>query len=122
MQTILSTDQVEAFARDGYLVLSGMLDDDLLDRLCRAGDEIVRERAQPTYFAFSVIERGCIFDPPVSECNRDVFRNVALQSKLARVAAELMQLDPEKQNCRLLRYVVVCLTCVMIELIWIHAF
>jgi hypothetical protein len=116
MQPVLSADQVEAFSRDGYLVMSGMLDDDLLDRLCHAGDEVVAARAQPTYFAFSVIEKGCIFDPPVSESNRDVFRKVALQSKLPQVAAELMQLDPETQNCRLLRYVVVEVLDALVEL------
>jgi hypothetical protein len=95
---VTTLEQLEQFQRDGYIVLSGLLTDadDEVDRLAHAGETIVQQRATAQYLTFSVVEKGVIF---AENC----FRDVAIRYKLGQVAAELMQLDPANQNCRILR-------------------
>jgi hypothetical protein len=101
---LLSPVQVGQFETDGYIILSGLLEDDQVERLVAAGEALVEQRPPGPWATFSLVEKGCIFPAPAPGATNE-FREVALRSKLATVSAELMQLDPETQNCRILRYV-----------------
>jgi hypothetical protein len=102
---VLSPAQVKQFETDGYIILSGLLGDDQVEGLVAAGEVLVEQRPPGPWATFSLVEKGCIFPAPTSPSATNEFRDVALRSKLATVSAELMQLDPETQNCRILRYV-----------------
>jgi hypothetical protein len=102
---VLSPAQVRQFETDGYIILSGLLGDDQVEGLVAAGEALVEQRPPGPWATFSLVEKGCIFPAPTSPSATNEFRDVALRSKLAAVSAELMQLDPETQNCRILRYV-----------------
>ena len=120
--SLLTEEQLDQFERDGYIVLSGLLDDEDVNRIVRAGHEAVASQANGQELSrgntFSVVEKGMIFSPPPSlnttltpetgglmSCDDTlaIFRKVALRSKLPQVAAELMQLDPKRQSLRILR-------------------
>lgn len=128
---ILSPEQIEAFKRDGYILLKGLLSDDELNGITRAADSIVAQHhrsrnSSSPFYTFSVMEKGMIFSSPKQKedggsmtsaaldnetCQNPMdtfqivqaFRQVAIRSKLKQVAAELMQLDPRNQNVRILR-------------------
>jgi hypothetical protein len=102
--------QHEAFQRDGFVVVSGMLDPILVQNLEHAANLTV-EITPKIPFYFSVSKQGAIFGSK-KNCTADgsegdvavnAFRQAALFSDLPRAAAELMQLDPETQNVRILR-------------------
>jgi len=108
---------LKAFQRDGYIVISGLLDENDVESLVQAGEEIVQTKAKTTRLqsanTFSVVEKGIMFTPSQNENQESsdshvnesmrAFRTVALRSKLSQIAAELMQLDPKRQNIRILR-------------------
>jgi hypothetical protein len=134
---IFSPDQIQAFVRDGFLVVSGLLEEDKLNDVIAAGSDIVASKPSVPFY-FSVTQQGALFgsindnsdrghqilisnEGPFSttsdsrhleEENNDpgtkAFRHAALYSKFPQAAAELMQLDPETQNVRVLRYVTFC--------------
>lgn len=98
---LLSDDQVDAYLRDGYIVISGLLDAAEMDGLADAGEGLVHKQLEKTGGKlppsnFQVHEFGLVL-------NDKRFRDVALRSKLPRAAAELMQLDEKTQNLRVLR-------------------
>lgn len=109
---ILNESQVAAYREDGFIVVKGVLEGDLADRMAKAGYAIVDQAMKFPQF-FSVIENGLIFNGGgVQSSNNDyydsddaarVFREVALYSKIPQIAAELMELDHETQNLRVLR-------------------
>jgi len=102
---ILRTDQIEAYTRDGFIVMRDLLPTELVDRLSRAGDRVA-ERGQKFPSFFSVVERGVLFDCGIGEPRSDdtmAFREAALFSAIPQVCAELMRLDPLRQNVRVLR-------------------
>lgn len=120
---IFSPEQHKAFQEEGYVVASGLLDADEVDRLVKAGQSLVQHVQRGPLKTFSVIEKNLIYELPPSVTSVDgaskdeedcldslqilnVFRHTAIRSSLAQAAAELMQLDPETQNARVLRYVV----------------
>lgn len=107
---ILNASQVAAYREDGFIVLKGVLEGDLADRMAKTGYAIVDQAMKFPQF-FSVIESGLIFNGGGVRRSSDddsddaarVFRDVALFSKIPQIAAELMELDHETQNLRVLR-------------------
>ena len=106
---ILNDGQVAAYREDGFIVMKGVLSKQLTDGMAEAG-QLIADRAIKFPMFFSVIENGLIFngggtfDGNQSSIDTTaVFRDVALYSNIPRIAAELMELDPETQNLRVLR-------------------
>jgi hypothetical protein len=122
----LTEEQRERFQHQGFLYIPDYFsaspnDSSLLNHLLRAGDDLIRR--SPSAAAtrtFSTYEAGLIFgfkDELYSvgqdgeyenehSVLQDIvlgFRNVALRSSLVDTAADLMQLDPNSQNMRILR-------------------
>lgn len=111
--SILTTEQLESFQRDGFLVLSDFLDKGTVDELSEVA-KVFSNAANSKQPFFSVLEKGALFNGGISNSDSDtcsnsnstkLFRDVALYSRLPQAAAELMQLDPSTQNIRVLRYV-----------------
>jgi hypothetical protein len=126
---LFSTEQHQSFARDGFLLVSDLLDVTMLQELTGAGNAYMAG-AQKMDAYFSSIEMGMIFQAGgSSNSNSDgsssattgggsssssssnnttnqtitrAFRNVAFDSVLPRAAAELMQLSPS-EHVRVLR-------------------
>jgi hypothetical protein len=93
-----------AFERDGFLVVSGLLDEQLLEEFIHAGHAFAAQ-AKKTNSYFSIIDMGLIFQAGKDDTDSaitDAFRRVAFHSKLPQAAAELMQI-PASQNVRVLR-------------------
>jgi hypothetical protein len=107
---IFDQEQHEAFQRDGFVVVSGMLDPILVQNLEHAANLTVEITPKIPFF-FSVTKQGAMFgsqknctaDESEGDVAVNAFRQAALFSDLPRAAAELMQLDPETQNVRILR-------------------
>jgi hypothetical protein len=105
---LFSTEQHEAFDRDGFLLVSNMLDVTMLKELVNASNDFVSQTKKMKAY-FSSVELGMIFQ--AGETNRTVteaFRHVALNSILPHAAAELMRLDPS-QRVRVIRYAILLL-------------
>lgn len=110
-QKLFTSDQLEAYIRDGYIVVSGLLDSNEMHGLVDAGNHLVSKHIEksggkgPSKGNFQVHDHGLILDDKGAsgECEENRFRQVALHSKLPTAAAELMQLDEKTQNLRLLR-------------------
>ena len=112
-EKVFDESQLEAYRRDGFIQVSGLLPSALVEEMSEAGRFISAHsrRLFPNYF--SVVERGLIFDGGISGLLRSeidlpyhgetVFREAALLSKLPQAAAELMQLDRSTQSVRVLR-------------------
>jgi hypothetical protein len=108
--SIFDQEQHEAFQRDGFLVVSGMMDPIVVQNLEHAAGLTV-ENTPKLPFYFSVTNQGAMFgsqknctaDGIERDVAADAFRHAALFSDLPRAAAELMQLDPETQELRILR-------------------
>ncbi|KAG7368639.1 phytanoyl-CoA dioxygenase [Nitzschia inconspicua] len=106
---ILNESQLTAYRKDGFVLLKNVLHGDLADRMARVGYAIV-DRASHFPQYFSVIENGLIFNGGNVNDSDDsghditqVFREVALYSDIPQIAAELMELDDETQNLRVIR-------------------
>jgi hypothetical protein len=131
---IVSKGQLAQYRHEGFIVMKGLLDEVLIEKMARSG-QIIADRAARYPQFFSVVENGLIFDgggmasevqsssstaPGTPSRNEDdaprpdaaddggvdaaaVFRGAAIHSKIPQIAAELMELDPETQNLRILR-------------------
>jgi 3',5'-cyclic AMP phosphodiesterase CpdA len=105
---ILNDDQLSSYRDEGFIVLRGVLNDDLVHRMAAVGHIIVDRASRYPQF-FSVVETGLIFNGGGGTTEEkytestSVFREVALKSDLPQIAAELMELDPDTQNLRVLR-------------------
>jgi hypothetical protein len=109
---MFNKEQLESYERDGFVVVSRLLGDDLAEKMSRAGHAIASGKQGFVPF-FSVVERGLIFDGALAGGNSselgldfnavDMFREAALLSKIPQAVAELMQLNPKMQNVRILR-------------------
>jgi hypothetical protein len=100
---LFSEEEHGAFHRDGFLVVSNLLEKAMLSDLITAGNDYMNQSNKMKSY-FSSIEMGMIFSGG-KELNRTVanaFRKVALESVLPQAAAELMRLGP-MQNVRVLR-------------------
>lgn len=99
---VFAEEQVAAFERDGFLVVSGLLEDEV-DDLVDAGEAFVHASKKMKAY-FSSIEMGMIFQAgkTANDTITRAFRQVALDSILPRAAAELMRL-PKNQRVRVLR-------------------
>ena len=103
-ERIFAREQLESFERDGFLVVSGLLDDRLED-FVEAGETFVTNAKKMKAY-FSALEMGMIFDAGKSDDPSVIkaFRDVVFESVLPRAVAELMKLPPT-ENVRVLRYV-----------------
>jgi hypothetical protein len=110
--SIFDQEQHKAFQRNGFVVVSGLLDPALVQNLEHAAYLTVENTPKSkTSFYFSLTKQGAMFgsqknctaDERERDVAADAFRQAALSSDLPRAAAELMQLDPEKQNLRIIR-------------------
>jgi hypothetical protein len=112
---IIDDDQRLSYQEDGFVVMKGVLDAGLVNQMSGAARLIVDNAARFPQF-FSVIENGLLFNGGGHKIMYDgdnaggdpidvtsIFREVALYSKIPQIAAELMQLDSETQNLRVLR-------------------
>jgi hypothetical protein len=116
--SVFTQEQHEAFQRDGFLVVSKLLDSELLDQLSRIARVFASENKNSQGY-FTSQKKGVIFNGGIggvanatttttiktklSSVSTKLFRDVALYSALPKAAAELMQLDPSTQNVRVLR-------------------
>ena len=106
-----TAEQRQAFRDDGFIVMSGLLSEEQTDQLVAAGRLIVDHHNDQSSLYFKLAERGIMIcgpsNPDMSEENRSVvasaFRDVALRSSIPFVAAELMGLDADEDNVRVLR-------------------
>ena len=92
--SLLTHDQLSNFDRDGFLVVSGLLEDEI-DDLMSAGNTYVRTtKAMKAYF--SSIEMGMIFQAGTlaNDTMTSAFRRVAFDSFIPQAVAELMRLTP----------------------------
>ena len=106
---LFTSQQHDRFQRDGFVIVSGLLDDQL-DEFVQAGHSFA-SKAKKSAAYFSIIDMGLVFDAAGESDGGDdiqdarttkAFRNVAFESKLPQAVAELMHLPPT-QNVRLLR-------------------
>jgi len=108
---LITDDQLKDYIMDGYIVLSGLLEADELNALIEAGNNIVSGYIEKLGGKelpkgnFQVHEYGLVLDDKEAsgEGSKNIFRSVALHSQLPQIAAELMQLDENSENLRLLR-------------------
>ena len=99
-----TAEQHEAFDRNGFLIVSDMLDPPMLQELVAASDSFLDQTEKVDAY-FSSIEMGMIFQAGdhVNQTITRAFRKVALESVFPSAAAELMRLEPT-ESVRVLRY------------------
>ena len=130
---LFSSEQHQAFQRDGFLVVSGLLDgtykyhnnDNHPKRSAEEGwhDYVMKDGVHEDNLLsrlvlagdeflssrekvdayFSSIEMGMIFNGGPTTNVTDTFRKVAIESIIPAAAAELLQLDPEDDRLYILR-------------------
>ena len=103
---VFSEDQVKQYERDGFLFVSDLLDgpSNLGKRLEEAGEIMWNVSQRDQFETFSIVERNLLYRlPQENERALEAFREAALFSKISQGCAELLRLDPENQNLRLLR-------------------
>jgi len=101
-ETLFTKEQHKSFQKDGFLVISGLLDGEI-DDFVKAGDAFVAQSKKLKAY-FSQLEMGVIFRAG-STMNNTItrsFRRIALESVIPRAAAELMNLS-DSQSVRVLR-------------------
>lgn len=100
--SLFSEEHHAMFERDGFLVVSGLLEEEM-DGLVNAGD-LFLQATQKMKSYFSTIEMGMIFQAGKAENDTvtKAFRRVALDSILPQAVAELMRL-PKSSSVRVLR-------------------
>lgn len=110
---LTTNEQREAFHRDGFIIVSGLLDANDLGNLVRSGNLIMDYNDGPQHNPFfEATQKGVVFNgATVSMPAQDKqfviesFRNISLHSKMPQIAAELLGLDTDSthNNIRLLR-------------------
>jgi len=95
----------EMFHREGYVVMRGLLESEMLKELTLATEGHVVKDPQPKFLFHSMKQR-----PLFSLASNDEdfsklegFHAVSLQSAIPSVVAELMGLDPAKDNLRVVK-------------------
>ena len=113
--TLMSKRQLRAFERDGFIVLRGLFGEEEIEQMVEGGEALVETSKQTNSYTFSFIEKNLIYgaSPFIRENDEalQIFRKIALRSKLPQICAELMQLDPNTQSLRLLRDVYLAKDC-----------
>lgn len=98
---VLSEEQIATFERDGYVLVKGLLLNKHVNDLAEAvATAAAASPKQPGYF--SSVHFGAIFS---SNNTAAAYREVALYSQLPAAVAQLMKLNAEHENIRVLRYV-----------------
>ena len=102
-KSLLTDDQLDSYIRDGFIVISGLLDTNEISNLVNAGESLISKKSADVDGKLSsgnyqVHEFGLVFNDSAR-----AFRDVALYSKLPSVVAELLQLDSRSHNLRVLR-------------------
>ncbi|KAL7532927.1 hypothetical protein ACHAWF_006322 [Thalassiosira exigua] len=97
----------EAFDREGYVLIRGLLDDDLLQKVRAAGTSLVNASAAPGK-TFASLDFGAVFNFDGGDSSGDeptlgdAFREVALSSAIPAMVAEVLRVDATT-NLRLLK-------------------
>jgi hypothetical protein len=99
---LFSEKQLSRFDEQGFLVVSGLLGDELNELVDAAEAFVSHSKKMKAYF--SAVEMGMIFQTGsmYNETSTKAFRRVALDSILPQAAAELMRLGKDS-SVRLLR-------------------
>lgn len=102
-KSLLTDDQLDSYIKDGFIVISGLLDTNEISNLVNAGESLISKKSADVDGKLSsgnyqVHEFGLVFNDSAR-----AFRDVALYSKLPSVVAELLQLDSRSHNLRVLR-------------------
>lgn len=93
---VTTAEQRAAFEQDGYIVIRGLLSDESVKELMSASDEEYQNgMAGSKNFNGNVQSTRIALSP-------GPFQNAALYSNIPKVAAELMQLNPQSQNLRMI--------------------
>jgi hypothetical protein len=99
IKPVLTDDDIRAYYQDGFVVVSGLLENYEMSSLVDAGESLATQHIEEGKLKdgnFQLHEFGPLF-------SQKPFRDVALRSKLPRAAAELLQLDSATQNLRVLK-------------------
>jgi len=103
---VLNDEQVELFHTEGYIKVSGLFDDEMVHDLAMAAKQTISSSPRFPFF-YSVSQTGLLFgstsEGKHNHTTTQTFRKTALYSKIPQVVAELMKLDPEVHNLRVLR-------------------
>ena len=98
------------FQNEGYVIVRGLLDDDLLNRLNMAGNVFMKQSARATApETFSTLKFGPIYLSAPSSNNKEssplrTFREVAMNSAIPSFIAQvLLDLQPDTQTLRVLK-------------------
>ncbi len=102
VSTLFTEDQLTMFDEQGFLVVSGLLQDEMDDLVDAAEAFVGVSKKMKTYF--SALEMGMIFQTGSThnDTSTKAFRRVALDSILPQAAAELMRLGMDS-SVRVLR-------------------
>jgi hypothetical protein len=97
-----------AFDTQGYVIIRGLLNDTMLDRLDAAGNVFLQQQAQATPQTFSALKFGPVYLSPPNSTSDDVdlsaFRQVAMESAIPTFIAQvLLELQPSTQTLRVLK-------------------
>lgn len=105
-EKIFTDEDVAFFETEGYIKVSGLLDDKLVENLADAAQQTIQS-SPPFPFFYSVSQTGLLFgstqEGKYNQTTTKAFRDTALYSKLPQAVAELMKLDPQSHNLRILR-------------------
>ena len=99
VEPLLTSEQLDSYMRDGFVVISGLLDIHEIDSLVEAGEDLISKKTSDNGKLSTGNYQYHEFGLALGD---ERFRNVALHSNLPSVAAELLQLD-RSQNLRVLR-------------------
>ena len=100
VEPLLTSEQLDSYTRDGFVVISGLLDTHEIDSLVEAGEDLISKKTSDDGKLSTGNYQYHEFGLALGDKR---FRNVALHSNLPSVAAELLQLDTRSQNLRVLR-------------------
>ncbi|KAL7569668.1 hypothetical protein ACA910_008322 [Epithemia clementina (nom. ined.)] len=108
---IFNDQQVEFFQREGYIKVSGLMDESFVGGLAEAATYTIKTSPK-FHFYFSVSQSGILFGSTAAKdkhqnetatVSAQAFRQAALYSQFPQAVAELLKLDPGKHNLRVLR-------------------
>jgi len=101
----------ETFQREGYVIVRGLLDDEMLERLNAAGNVFMAQQAQVGPQTFSALKFGPVYLSAPSPDSSDetqqelsAFRQASMESAIPSfIATVLLELQPTTQTLRVLK-------------------